>query len=460
VDGVLSKVKLAWPKALFAYQQCGVDRLVQSTSLLLADEMGLGKTIQTIAAIRVLAARSEIQSVLIVVPAGLVRQWRRQLRDWAPELRLSTVTGTAHERTVAWAARALVYIASYETLRADLPVRAPCGPGQRHWSLVVLDEAQRIKTGSSSLTISVKALKRERSWALTGTPLENKLDDVISILDFVAPGRFEPSKMMAGLRRLLSEVQLRRRRNDVLHDLPPKLSSTVDVELTAHQRAVYRRAEQEGLIRLEALGRELRITHVLELILRLKQVCNFCPESGESAKFLDLKNRLEQLSTNGEKSLVFSQFVEEPFGARRLARELATHAPLLLMGEVDPATRATRITEFERDPRRKVMVMSLRAGGVGLNLTSASRVFHFDRWWNPAVEAQAEDRTYRIGQRLPVHVYAYLCNDTIEERIQDILVEKRALFADIVDGVDARALRRLELDDLLRAVKGNGRRAS
>jgi SNF2 family DNA or RNA helicase len=445
---------LNWPHTLFPYQKVGIDRLVRSSSLLLADEMGLGKTIQTIAAIRLLNTTSVIQSCLILAPAGLLRQWRRQLRDWAPEIRISTIVGHAGERRAAWAAPAQVYIASYETVRSDLAMRGPHGPGQRHWDLVAIDEAQRIKNPTSSLATTVKALKRTRSWALTGTPLENRLDDLISLLDFVSPGRFDPSQMMVGLRQLLSEVQLRRRRNDVLQDLPPKMSSIVYVELTPRQRAAYRRAKGEGLMRLEALGRELRITHVLELILRLKQICNFCPESGESAKLIDLKNRLELIGNAGEKALVFSQFVEKPFGARRLAHELAAFSPLVLVGDIDPAGRTNRTADFERDPRRQLMILSLRAGGIGLNLTSASRVFHFDRWWNPAVEWQAEDRTYRIGQDRPVHVYAYLCNDTIEDRIEEILLEKRALFTDIIDGVDARALRRLDLDVLLAAIKG------
>jgi SNF2 family DNA or RNA helicase len=445
--------QLSWRHALFPYQRIGAERLALSSSMLLADEMGLGKTIQAIAAIRCLNARSEIRNCLIVTPAGLVRQWRRQFRDWAPELEISTIVGNAAERSAGWAANALVFLAGYETLRSDLPKRAAHGPGQRRWDLVVIDEAQRIKTASSSLASSVKALERDRSWALTGTPLENNVDDLISILDFVAPGRFDASRMMVGLRQLLAEVQLRRRRREVLPDLPPKLFSTVPIELGPRQRAVYQRAERDGLVRIASLGRDLRITHVLELILRLKQICNFCPQTGESAKLADLKDRLASVADAGEKALIFSQFVEEPFGARRVARELTGFRPVLLVGDVDSVARTQRVAEFERGTSRIVMVVSLRAGGVGLNLTSASRVFHFDRWWNPAVEAQAEDRAHRIGQSRPVHVYAYLCIGTIEERIEELLSEKRGLFADIVDGIDTQSLRRLDLDALLGAVR-------
>jgi SNF2 family DNA or RNA helicase len=360
--------------------------------------------------------------------------------------------GTADERVAAWARDATVHLTGYDSLRSDWALRTPGAPFGRQWDVVVLDEAQRIKNPSADVAIVVKRLRRHRSWALTGTPLENRLDDLISILDYVAPGRFDRAAMAVGLRRLLGEVQLRRRRRDVLAGLPPKQIATVLLELSRGQQRAYHRALDEGLVRLRALGRDIRITHVLELILRLKQICNFCPESDESAKLDDLRGRLGAVIDAGEKALVFSQFVEEPFGARRLSRELADFAPLLLTGDLDPITRAARVAAFERDPTRRVLILSLRAGSLGLNLTAASRVFHFDRWWNPALEAQAEDRVHRIGQVRPVQVFAYLTAGTIEERIDAILAEKRALFVDLVDGVSTEALRRLDLDTLLHAV--------
>jgi SNF2 family DNA or RNA helicase len=444
---------LAWTDRLYPYQQEGVERLFAGSGVLLADEMGLGKTIQAIAALRVLGARGAASSSLVVAPAPLVLQWRRQFRAWAPDLALATVLGPAHERVRAWRAQAHVHIVGYESLLADIGLPPPAGPGGRGWDVVVLDEAQRIKSVDAGITHAAKRLKRVRSWALTGTPLENRLDDLLSIIDFVAPGRFDASAKVVGLRRLLAEVQLRRRRRDVLTDLPPKTGSTVYLDLGKRQRAAYERAERDGIVRLEALGRDLRITHVLELILRLKQICNFCPETGESAKLADLRSRLATVAEGGEKALVFSQFVEAPFGIRRLAAELRAFEPVLFVGGMDSLARAAALSAFERDPRRRAMLLSLRAGGVGLNLTSASYVFHFDRLWNPAVEAQAEDRAHRIGQERPVHTFAYLGEATIEERIQAVLTEKRALFADLVDGVEARALQRLDIDTLLQAVR-------
>ena len=249
---------LTWPHPFFPFQKIGVERLLSEPQVLLADEMGLGKTIQAIAALRLLKRRGGIDIALIVAPTGLVLQWRRQLRDWAPEFRLSTAIGTQSERASAWRAGADVYLASYEGLRTDVWSRGSDMPGSRAWDVVVLDEAQRIKTANAETSLAAKRLSRSRSWALTGTPLENRLDDLISILDFVAPGRFDPSTKAVGLRRLLTEVQIRRRRSDVLYDLPPKFTSTVYLALGRRQRAAYRRAETEGIVRLEALGREIK----------------------------------------------------------------------------------------------------------------------------------------------------------------------------------------------------------
>jgi len=449
---------LNWPHRLLPYQEVGIAKLTTEVSVLLADEMGLGKTVQAIAALRLLFCREEVQRALIVCPAGLIVQWRQHLRIWAPELTLSTAVGTAEQRAAAWRRDAALFLTTYESLRSDLYLPGPSGPMRRNWDLVVIDEAQRIKNPHADVSLAIKRLSRTRSWALTGTPLENRLDDLISVLDFAAPGRFDPVAMALGLRRLLGQVLLRRRRREVLGDLPPKFASIVSIDLTTHQRAAYRRAEKEGIVWLRSLGTRLRISHVLELILRLKQICNFCPESGESSKFTDLRNRVAAVINSGEKALTFTQFVAQPFGARRLAQELAEFRPLLLTGEVDPAERARVVDEFKRDPTRRLLLLSLRAGGLGLNLTEASYVFHFDRWWNPAVETQAEDRVHRIGQRSPVHVFAYLCADTIEQRIDEILTAKRELFADVVDGVATEELGRLNIDELLQAVAPEFRR--
>ncbi len=440
---------LRWRHPLFAYQQNGIARLVQGSTLL-ADDMGLGKTIQAIGALRVLAEQGV--PALLVAPAGLVLQWRAQVRDWAPELRPSTVLGAADERLRAWRRGADVYLTSYDSLRADILLVDPAGPRQREWAVVIADEAQRLKNADTETAIAMKRLHTRRAWALTGTPLENRADDLVSILDFVAPGRFDRRQMMVGFRRLLAEMQLRRRRTEVLTELPPKTVFTIDPGLTPTQRAAYDIAEQDGIVWLRELGARVRVTHVLELLLRLKQICNAMPETGQSAKLDDLERRIGSVAAAGGKALVFSQFVAEPFGVRTIAQRLRRFAPLLLTGGQDSATRGAVLSRFADDPRHAVLVLSLRAGGVGLNLTAASVVFHFDRWWTAAVETQAEDRAHRIGQTRPVQVFAYVCGDTVEERIAQTIARKQKLFDMFVDGIETDSLARLELSDLLAAV--------
>ncbi len=443
---------LAWRSPLHGFQRAGVARLLASDSVLLADEMGLGKTIQAIAALRVLVQRGVVRCALVVAPVGLLLQWRRQFRAWAPELALATVTGSRDERIRRWQSQAHVYLVGYEVLRNDRTLPAPYGPGRRVWDLVVADEAQRFKNADTELSMVVKSLDRQRSWALTGTPVENRAEDAASILDFVAPGQLDRREMMVGLRRTLGDLQLRRRRAEVLPDLPPKTGTCLPIVLGPVQRGAYDRAERDGQVWLHSLGEDVQVWHVLELILRLKQICNACPQADESAKRDDLVRRMPALAASGEKVLVFSQFVAEPFGVAMLARHLAPLRPILLTGGMSAPARDAALATFARDRERPVMVLSLRAGGIGLNLTAATAVFHFDRWWNPAVEAQAEDRAHRIGQTRPVQTFTYSVADTIEQRIAEILAEKQALFADLVDDVAVSGLRRLGLPDLLRAV--------
>jgi len=397
--------------------------------------MGLGKTIQAAVALQHLAQESP-GKYLIVAPAPLLLQWRQELRKWAPGLRFSTVTGKPSDRAWQWRARADIFLVSYDTLRQDFTTNQHA-PVAREWDVVVLDEAQRIKNRDADISRVCKRLARKRAWALTGTPLENSLDDVASIVEFVCPLRpgERPVRVDAGpsLKDIHERVQLRRRKQDVLKELPPKTFRTVPIELCAGQRATYDRAEREGIVWLQGLGGELRVQHVLELITRLKQICNVCPQSGESAKLDDLAARMDTIVAEGDRALIFSQYVDPAYGVPLIASHLRKHAPLTYTGAMDAIERENVIERFRREDRHRALVLSLRAGGQGLNLQEASYVVHFDRWWNPAVERQAEDRSHRLGQTAPVFVYAYIAADTIEERIDKILAQKQALFDQVVD---------------------------
>jgi SNF2 family DNA or RNA helicase len=439
-----------WPHELMPFQVQGVRLLFERDRLLLADQMGLGKTVQALAALRLLALRHEVESCLIVTPAAVLAQWRDRFSEWVPELRLALVRGGTAERDGWWRAPAHAYLVGYETLRADQALAR-----NRVWDLVILDEAQRIKSEGAEVASAVKLLRRRRAWALTGTPLENRMADVASILEFVRPrldGDPTPAEPGPPLRAQLAAVQLRRRKTDVLPELPPKIETELLLPMPADQRAAYERAEREGLVQLRAAGPAVRVTSVLELIVRLKQLCNFDPASGASAKLGDLAERLALLSQSGERALVFTQFTDDVYGAQAIARRLVAHRPLVLTGALTLDHRVQVVERFRSDPRHGVLILSLRAAGVGLDLQDASYVFHFDRWWNPAVEDQATDRSHRIGQHRPVHVYTYALENTVEERTIEILREKRLLFDEVVEGAGIHAGGTLSREELLRVV--------
>jgi SNF2 family DNA or RNA helicase len=428
---------LEWPASLLPFQQDGVALLVARRELLLADDMGLGKTIQAAAAMRVLFHRREITRSLVVCPASLLRQWERELSVWTPELRVVTVSGDPAQRGTLWRIPAHIRLVGYETLRADVLDLADSPVVRSSWDLVVLDEAQRIKNRETGISLACKRIPCERRWALTGTPLENRVEDILSILEFLVGDRGAVSLPCgaAGLRDLLANLQLRRKKGDVLPDLPPKQIVDVELELAPAQREAYERAEREGVVRLSEAGPSVTVTHVLELITRLKQLCNFEPVTGESAKAEDTQRRMGELAAEGHRALVFSQFTDSVYGVGSVLRCLEEYRPLSLTGAMSASDRVAAVDRFVQQPRHKALVLSLRAGGVGLNLQAASYVFHLDRWWNPAVEDQAESRAHRFGQYYPVTVYRYTCLGTIEERIAQKLEEKRRLFREVVDDV-------------------------
>ena len=436
---------LEWVAPLFPFQIEGVQTLLELPRLLLADEMGLGKSVQAIAALRILLHRREIGRALLVVPASLLEQWRREWRKWAPEIVLLSVGGAASNRRWQWRYRAHITLVSYEMLRADSTLKN--GPLQQEWGVVVLDEAQKIKNADAEISRVCLKLPRARSWITSGTPLENSVEDLVSLLEFLTGQRLSGWQLRAALQTL----QLRRRKSEVLPQLPPKISADLPIELAPAQRKSYDRAREEGVLALQE-GGTIHVENVLALLTRLKQICNFDPGSGASAKADDLRARLKEIGAQGHKSLVFTQFSDDRFGARRLATALGELSPLVYTGDLSASERTAILDRFANDENAKVLILSLRAGGQGLNLPQASYVFHFDRWWNPAIEAQAEARAHRLGQDNPVLVYRYVSPATVEERIQQVLQDKAELFEQMVEGATLEPGRLLSRADLMRAV--------
>ena len=447
--------QLKWVSELLPFQRTGVRALLENDRLLLADDMGLGKTVQAVAALRILRTHRTVRNCLIVAPATLLNQWRGELHKWAPELQAIIVRGRSEERVWQWASESPLKIVSYETLRSDADVGVG-GPLSRcRWDVVIADEAQRIKNRNRTSEV-LKRLDRVRSWALTGTPLENDEDELASIMEFVDHEPSGPRRRYRPgleLRARHAMLQLRRKKLEVLDDLPPKRTTTLELGLSHGQRRTYDRLEREGIVHLKSLGSEIRVHHVLALITRLKQICNVDPETGESSKLDDIEGRLTELAAEGHKALVFSQYVDDSFGVAAIAKRFARFKPLVITGAVPLDERAEVIRRFRSETDHRVLVLSLRVGGLGLNLQEASYVFHLDRWWNPATEAQADDRTYRFGQNVKVNVFKYTCIETIEARIEEILRRKRKLFDDVVDDVSLDVSSRFTQSELLELFK-------
>lgn len=441
LESLLAEGSLGFPVCPFPFQFEGIAFLYPREAAILADEMGLGKTMQAITAIRLLLRRGEARSVLLVCPKPLVINWQREFAVWAPEVPLTVVEGDQAKRAWQWSlGDAPLRIANYELLLRDRELLA-----DRHFDLVVLDESQRIKNRASSTSDVVCSISRKRSWALTGTPVENSADDLLGIFEFLAPGFLSPEMKPRSMGRSIRDYVLRRTKDQVLRDLPPKLIHDEPLELSAPQRESYRLAEEEGIVRLTELGDAATIRHVFELVLRLKQICNFDSATGASAKFERLEADLEEIAQSGRKAIIFSQWVGT---LKRLAGLLDRFGPLEYHGQVPQRRRDGVIQRFREDPSRHVILMSYGAGGVGLNLQFANYVFLFDRWWNPAVEDQAINRAHRIGVDGPVTVTRFLTLDTIEERIDHILQEKRELFNIIFSGAEGRRKLGLTQEDL------------
>jgi SNF2 family DNA or RNA helicase len=432
---LLASRSLEFPCLPFAYQLEGVAFLYPRQAAILADEMGLGKSMQAITAIRLLLRSGELRRVAVVCPKPLVTNWQREFGLWAPEIPVLVIEGDQARRHWQWRLEGMpVKIANYELLPRDREVfEAPDAGGQPQvrFDLVVLDESQRIKNRAAATSQAVRALARGRSWALTGTPVENSSEDLVGIFEFLAPGLL-PSGMRPGrMGRAVSDYVLRRTKDQGLVDLPPKLLRDAELELTPEQQASYHLAKDQGVRRLAGLGESAQIGHVFELVLRLKQICNFDPATGASAKLERLEADLEEVVASGRKALVFSQWVET---LSELARRLRRFGPLEYHGRVPSARRDAVLRQFREDTACGVLLMSYGAGGVGLNLPWANYVFLFDRWWNPAVEDQAINRAHRLGGSLPVTVTRFLTLETIEERINRILEQKRELFDTIFSG--------------------------
>ncbi len=422
LESLVSSAKLTFPFQPFPYQYEGVAFLFPRAAAILADEMGLGKTMQAITTIRMLLLSGELRTILLICPKPLVTNWVREFRQWAPEVPVAVIEGDQNKRSWIWShPQAPVKIANYELLMRD---RSLIDEGSLQFDLVVLDEAQRIKNRNSTTSEIVRSIPRSRSWALTGTPIENSTEDLVSIFEFLSPGYLNDDMHLKSLGKATRDYILRRTKDKVLTEMPPKLFRDAELELSNEQWSTYRIAEEEGVVGLSELGEEITVQHVFELVLRLKQICNFDPTTGASCKLERLEADLEEVAASGKKAIVFSQWVNT---LDKISERLQRFHPLHYHGRIPSKQRDSVIEQFKNDPKHTVILMSYGAGAVGLNLQFCEYVFLFDRWWNPAVEDQAINRAHRLGAKGAVTVSRMMTLDTIEQRIHLVLEEKRQL---------------------------------
>jgi SNF2 family DNA or RNA helicase len=446
LENVFAGRQVTVPFKPYPYQMEGIAFLMPRHAALLADEMGLGKTIQAILALRLMFYTGLIQRALLVCPKPLVNNWSRELRTWAADIPFEVIGGDLEVRRASWmVSNCPLKLVNYELLTRDADFAAD---EKVRFDLVVLDEAQRIKNRESKSAQVVRSIRRDRSWAMTGTPIENKPDDLVNLFAFIDPDRIPPDTPAKRLPALTADCILRRTKEDVLTDMPPKTISDVFLELTPAQKEAYALAEKEGVVRLNALGETITVQHVFELVMRLKQICNFDPMTGQSAKLEQLVADMTEVAESGRKAIVFSQWVEP---LELIAKALAPMGPLQFHGRVPPKERQAILDQFKTDDRKHVILMSYATGSVGLNLQFANYVFLFDRWWNPAVEDQAINRAHRIGQKSPVFVKRFITQETIECRIAEVLEKKRQVFNELIEqneGPQALGLTQEEIFDL------------
>ena len=443
----------------------------------LADDMGLGKTVQVIAFLLSEAERgAALRPTLIVCPTSVVGNWQREIARFGPRLKVLVHHGSERMEGGAFAKSAAkhdVVLTTYSLLQRDIESLK-----QLTWQGVILDEAQNIKNSQAKQSQAARSIVSGFRAALTGTPVENRLSELWSIMEFLNPGflgsesdfrqafaipieRYRQRDKSDRLRRIVGPLILRRLKSDpkVISDLPQKMEMKVLVNLTREQATMYETIVKDMLDKVDAADGIERKGLVLATLTRLKQVCNHPVQilkddselAGRSGKLARVTEMLEEALAEGDRALVFSQFKEMgDLLVSHLSLELGRDV-LFLHGGVPPRSRQRMIDAFQSEDGPPIFVLSLKAGGIGLNLTRANHVFHFDRWWNPAVENQATDRAFRIGQLQNVQVHKFVCVGTLEERI-DSMIESKKDLAELVVGAGESWLTELstaELRDLV-----------
>ena len=432
------------------YQQTGLKWLWTNVSkgfgCCMADDMGLGKTIQVISLILKLKEEEKLKKpVLVVCPTTLMGNWMKELQLFAPDLKATTYHGLDRQLNT----NVDIILTTYAIMRIDIEELK-----KQQWGMIIVDEAQNIKNPDTAQTLAVKILKSDIKIAMTGTPVENRLTELWSIFDFINAGylgslkefqksyaipieRFKETSRATKLKMSVSPFVLRRLKTDkhVISDLPEKMVLNDYCYLSKNQAVLYEKTLNEMMEKISGFTGINRRGNIFKLITALKQICNHPYQflkSGDmnkesSGKMEQCIQLVQSIIDNDEKTLIFTQYKEMGDILTHVIEEECNTTPLFFHGSLNVNQREEMINKFQTDTDTKVMILSLKAGGTGLNLTSATNVIHYDLWWNPAVEDQATDRTYRIGQDKNVMVHRLITLGTFEEKIDEMLKSKKEL---------------------------------
>lgn len=434
------------------YQKTGFSWLVQNITsgfgCILADDMGLGKTLQVLTAIQYFKDEGllEKQKVLVIAPTSLLTNWQEEIRKFTPDLTSYIFHGPGRRFTKK---DYDIYLTSYGVIRSDAGKFK-----NKKWFLCVIDEAQNIKNPDTKQSKAVKSIKAKHKIAMSGTPVENRLAEYWSIFDYINKGYLTSLKsfrknyivpiekernldVLDNFKQITQPFILRRLKTDksIIKDLPDKIVNDVYCNLSREQIALYKETLDASIEDIEANEGIKRKGIVLKLINSLKQICNHPSQFtksknysvDESGKLEVLMGTLSNILDNNEKVLIFTQYVQMGNIIKDLAEKTFGQEVLFLHGSLSRKKRDLAVKKFQNNPQNKIFIVSLKAGGTGLNLTAAQNVIHYDLWWNPAVENQATDRAYRIGQSENVMVYRFICKGTFEEKINEMIHKKEEL---------------------------------
>lgn len=434
----------------------------------LADDMGLGKTVEVISFLEKFR-ENNCGHVLIVVPATLVANWQSEMRKFAPEIEMFVLKGNNEPKEGTF--KSFITITTYQTVLKSNYLNTVC------WDVIILDEAQAIKNYYTSFAKKIKSLNSKMRIAMTGTPIENNVLELWSIFDFLNPGLLGARNQFKNLytsgqdanikiKELIQPFVLRRVKTDkkIISDLPEKNEIDVTINMTKEQIVLYNKVVENMNDEVMSAKDTMKVQVTkLSTVMKLKQVCNHPSQyyglsnydENKSGKFIELRNICETIYSKREKVLVFTQFKEIIPALNNILKSIFRCDGVTIDGDTSMSKRNKYVTDFQNG-KYPYMVLSLKTAGVGLNLTEAQNVIHFDRWWNPAVENQATDRVYRIGQKNNVTIYKFVTSNTIEELINDMLKKKQDLADEYINDLNDNVLSKLSTKEILKTISYGG----